>query len=246
MAPGPLFGLPSNIVQAQAPPDPSLPVGVRRSTSPRPASTERPACSLRAALCVHVAAGGVSPALVHEYLAALELAQRQLVEGLALPAPLPDYGLGDTTALDLYLYTDALEDLEVLRDPALGTRDRVSAHCRARARASGARRQAALCVAEASLLALDAAEGDGVRRSVAAALWRSLGAPSADDAAALDDFQANPQLSPLTRERARTSDGASLFVEYIDRQLGSGSPGLLPASMFLIADGATPRDSARW
>jgi hypothetical protein len=246
MAPGPLFGLPSNVAQAEAPLDPSLPAGIRRNTSPRPASTERPACSLRAPVCVHVAAGGVSPALVHEYLAALELAHGQLVVALALPAPLPDHGLGATTALDLYLHADAGEDLEVLRDPALGARDRVSAHCRARARASGARRQAALCVAEASLLGLDAAEGDGVRRSVAVMLWRLLGAPSADDAVALDDFQANPQLSPLTRERARTSDGASLLVEYIDRQLGSGSPGLLPASIFSIGGGETPRDGARW
>ena len=245
-APGPLFGLPSNIAQSETPLDASLPLGVRRSTRPRPASTERPACSLREPVCVHVAAGRVAPVLVHQYLAALESARRQLVDTLALPAPLPDYGLGDTTALDLYLYADTSEDLEVLRDPALDARDHVSAHCRARARASGARRQAALCVAEASLLGLDAAEGDGVRRSVAAALWRLLGTPSADDAAAIDDFQANPQLSPLTRERARTSDGASLFVEYIDRQLGSGSPGLLPASIFLIGDGETPKDRARW
>lgn len=251
MVPGPLFGLPSSIAPAAASPDPSLPVGIRRSASARPTSLERPVCSLHEPVCVRVTSGRVPPAIVREYLAALERAHRRLVQGLALPAPLPDHGLGDSAGLDFYL--DAIgpaassdEDLEVVRDPALFASDRVSAHCRAQARASAAARQAALCVGEAILLGLDAAEGDGVRRAVASALHGSFGEVSADDAAALDDFQANPQLSPLTRERASTSEGASLFIRHIERQVGTGNPGVLPASIFTVARGETPRQSTRW
>jgi hypothetical protein len=195
---------------------------------------------------VRVASGSVPSALTREYLLGLERAYTRLVEGLGVPAPERDQGLGETAGLDLYLYREAASELEVVRDPALTARDRTSAHCRAHAAFSSAERQAALCVAEAILLGLDAAEGDGVRRSVAAYLWSVIGDPTARDAEALDDFQANPQLSPLTRELGPASEGAALFVDYVERQLGTGSPGLLATSMFLVSGGETPRGSARW
>jgi hypothetical protein len=184
-------------------------------------------------------------ALLPQYLGALEDARSLLVGALGLPAPLPD-GLGPNPGLDLYLLAAADRDLEVVGDPRwLGT-DRTSAYCRVRPSTSEYRRQATSCVAEALLYGLDAAETPHLRRALATYLWNTAGGSSAADLDAVDRWQANPQLAPAGRELTPESAGAAQLFRYIDRRLGAGRPGALPAALFQLARGDTPAGQERW
>lgn len=186
-------------------------------------------------------------ALIDGYLSALAEAYALLVHGLGLPAPLSDAGAGGTSALDAYLFAaDAAEPFEVRRDPALSPSDRTSAHCVLAAAWSRERLHAAWCVAEAILLGLDAAEGDGVRRALAAHLASLVGGSSTALGAAIDDVQANPQLGLLTRDLHEDSAGASIFFQALDARLGASGPGVLPASLFALARARSPRGAPEW
>lgn len=212
--------------------DPGLPTGSRVLIAQRPRGLAVSSCSSREPVCVH-AERRLSSKLVDGYLQALEEARALLVGALGLPAPLADV-LGPSPGLDLYLATpDARtrDELQVLGDAPLPGSDRSAAFCRARPRREELRRQSMLCVAEALLLGLDAAETPFLRRAIAAYLWQTAGGRANADWLAIDRFQANPQLSFLGRERTRESEGAALFFHFLDRRLGSGRRGVLPAAL---------------
>jgi hypothetical protein len=216
-----------------APIDPALPTGSRRVIAPRPQGLDRSVCSAREPVCVH--ADRQLPAeLLADYAQALGEARGLLVGALGLPAPLADT-LGPGPELDLYLlprWTAGVPDeLEVLGDAPLPGSDRSSGSCRARPRREELRRQSVECVAEALLLGLDAAESPFLRRAVAAYLWHTVGGSTNADLLAIDRFQANPQLSWLGRELTPESAGAALFFHFLDRRLGAGQRGVLPAAL---------------
>ncbi len=224
--------------------DPKLPSGSRVPDEPRPVISNAGVCGLHQAVCVH-SDSSLSPALVGAYLHALEQASARLVQALGLPSPLPDAG-GPTTGLDLYLAPDAPLDVAVTPDPALTARDQRSAFCRARPSRTELERQAALCVGEALLWAVDAAETPFVRRAIAAYLWSLSGAPSPRDLDSYDTLQANPQLSLAARDAAPEAPAAALLFRYADLRLGSAEPGLLPVAMAALARGETEAGAPRW
>jgi hypothetical protein len=224
--------------------DPKLPSGAIIDEEPRPVSP-RVACGLRHAVCVHHEPA-LAPALVAEYLHALEQAVARLVDALGLPAPLSDAGLGPTPGLDLYLSRDAPLDAHVAPDAAHGKRDQRSAFCRARPSRVELSRQAASCVGEALLLGVDAAETPFVRRAIASSLWNLMGPASPRDVQAYDTLQANPQLSVAARETSPEAAGAALFFDYIDARLGSAEPGRLPVAMAALARSQTEPGALRW
>ncbi len=227
--------------RAEATLDPGLPTGSRVVIAQRPEGLERAACSAREPVCVH-AEKRLPTAVVDSYLQALEDARSLLVGALGLPAPLADV-LGPTPGLDLYLLPAARatgDELQVLGDTPLPGKDRSAAFCRAQPRREELRRQSLLCVAEALLLGLDAAETPFARRAVAAYLWHSAGGRSSADWLAIDRFQANPQLSFLGRERTPESEGAALFFHFLDRRLGATRRGVLPAALMQMSRRVAP------
>ena len=224
--------------------DPKLPSGAFIDAPARPV-LPRIACSLHESVCVHHETG-LAPALVADYLRALDQTLSRWVGALGLPAPLSDVGAGSTAGLDLYLSRDAPLDVEVAPDAALGGADRRSGFCRARPARVELRRQAALCVGEVLLLGVDAAETPFVRRAIAAATWSLMGAPSPRDLLAYDRLQANPQLSPLGREATPEAAAGALFFRYADARLGNAEAGLLPVALAALARSQTPAGALRW
>jgi hypothetical protein len=227
--------------------DPRLPSGALIPSSARPSSSSLVVCGWREPVCVHHD-HRVSPELARAYLAALEQARARLVHGLGLPPPLADMGLGSTPGLDLYLLEPASADVSVAPDPAVASDDRRSAFCVARPAAREMERQATLCVGEAVLLGLDAAETPFIRRGIATYWWSLVGMPTARDVDAADFAQANPQLCLAARDRASpdASAGAALFFDFLDARLGAGQPGLLPAALLQISRAATPPGRLRF
>ncbi|HKO95233.1 MAG TPA: hypothetical protein VJU61_28955, partial [Polyangiaceae bacterium] len=224
--------------------DPLLPTGARVQTQPRPPKPSLSYCGLHEPVCVH-AASGVSSELAQRYLEALEDARARLVGALGLPAPLHDHE-GPSSGLDFYLLPDAPSPFAVVADPRWLATDRTSGHCRARPAPEEVRRQASLCVAEAILLGLDAAEAPHLRRAIAGYLWNASGGASNADWLAIDDWQSNPQLALAGREVARDSTGAALFLRYLDRRLGANRLGNLPAALVQMSRVDTPADRTLW
>lgn len=239
-APSLLLGGGEATTKAEAPLDPGLPTGSRVVIARRPQALGLSACSAREPVCVH-GDRRVSADLLQSYIGALEEARGLLVGALGLPPPLAD-ALGPSPGLDLYLLAtpSAGDDLEVLGDAPLPGIDRSSAFCRARPLREELRRQSMTCVAEALQLGLDAAETPFARRAVAAYLWHTVGGRSNADLLAIDRFQANPQLSFLGRERTRESEGAALFFHFLDRRLGAGRRGILPAALMQMSRRVAP------
>lgn len=228
--------------------DPALPTGALIRVLPRPSDVASTACALDRAVCVHVGRG-VDATLIGPYLAAFESARRRIVGVLGLPAPLDDVGLGPGPGLDLYLsaaHEAAPTSVEVVADPRIEPDDRTSAHCRAQPSLEHAHRQAATCVAEATLLGIDAGETPQLRGAIASYLRTLVGPIDAIDLAALDDAQANPHLSVVARDRQASTAAAELALRHIDAKLGAGRPGLLPAAMAQMARGTTPFGALRW
>jgi hypothetical protein len=226
-----------------APIDPRLPTGSRMKSAARPTGFSRSACGLQQPVCAH--ADPTSAPLLPAYVAALEDAYAQIVGALGLPRPLPD-AAGPDSGLDLYLQAPEQDEIEVVSElRSLGS-DRSSAFCRARPQTAEARRQASLCVAEAALLGLDAAETPYLRRAIAAYLWQTLGGASNADLLAIDRYQANPQLSTMGRERSPESAGAALFVHYLDRRLRAGRRGILPAAIVQMSRSDAPSTGLEW
>jgi hypothetical protein len=230
--------------KSEAPIDPRLPTGSRVRAAQRPKGLPVSVCGVRQPVCVH-AQQKLSADLLAAYTDGLEEAYALLVGALGLPRPLPD-SAGPNSGLDLYLQTAAGEELEVLGDARSFGADRSSAYCRARPELREARRQASLCVAEAVLLGLDAAETPSLRRAIAAYLWQLSGGSTSADALAFDRFQASPQLSALGRELTAESAGAALFVHYLDRRLGAGRRGVLPAAVVQMSRRDAPSESLDW
>lgn len=242
--PGLLLGGEAASAPTTAALDPRLPSGARVESEARPAALPGVVCGLREPHCVHFDAR-VSPALAHTYVQALERAASDLVHGLGLPAPLPDVGRGPTPGLDLYL-DGATLDVRVVPDSSGIDGARRSAFCRARPSRAEASRQALGCVGEALLLGVNAGETPFLRRALAGYLASRVAAPTGRDLAAIDGVQANPQLSVAGRDATPDSAGASLLFAAIDRRLGSGRPGLLPAALTQLARTATPPGQPRW
>jgi hypothetical protein len=161
---------------------------------------------------------------------------------LGLPPPLPDGDRGGSSALDVYLTTDA-RDVSVepdARDVGRGT-DRASAFCVAPPDAPSVLRGATFCLAEAIALRLDAAETPFSRRGFATELWLATGTPTSADARALDDFQAHPERAVLAREESELAEGSALLFEYLDATRGRGAPASLAlATMALSARNVSP------
>jgi hypothetical protein len=224
--------------------DPLLPTGARMQEQPRPPKPALSYCGLREPVCVH-AANGVSSELAQRYLDALEDARARFVGALGLPPPLND-AWGPTPGLDLYLLPDAPSAFVVVADARWLATDRTSGHCRARPVPDELRRQASLCVAEAILLGLDAAETPHLRRAIAAYLWNATGGTSNADWLAIDDWQSNPQLALAGREVAPDSAGAALFLRYLDRRLGANRLGNLPAALVQMSRTDTPAGHSQW
>jgi hypothetical protein len=224
--------------------DPKLPSGAIVDAEPRPPSP-RVACGLGEPVCVHHEPA-LSPALVAAYVQALEQARVRWVGALGLPPPLSDAGLGPTPGLDLYLLPGAPLDVAVAADPARSQRDQRSAFCRARPSRVELSRQVALCVLEAVLMGVDAAETPFTRRAIAAYVWSLAGPVSPRDLVAYDRLQSNPQLSVLAREAAPEAAAGALFFAHVDARLGSAERGLLPVAMAMLARGQTAPGALRW
>ncbi|MEO8181636.1 MAG: hypothetical protein ABI895_22605 [Deltaproteobacteria bacterium] len=230
--------------KVEAPIDPHLPTGSRVRGSPRPKGLPASVCGVRQPVCVH-AERKLSDELLAAYSNGLEDAYALLVGALGLPRPLPD-GAGPSSGLDLYLLPTVGNELEVLGDARTLGADRSSAFCRAPPELREARRQASLCVAEAALWGLDAAETPFLRRAIAAYLWQLSGGSTSADLLAFDRFQQSPQLSALGRELTAESAGAALFVHYLDRRLGTGRRGVLPAAVVQMSRRDSPSLNLEW
>jgi hypothetical protein len=229
--------------------DPWLPTGARVFAGPsRPAEApEVPACSWKRPVCVHGArAVGQDEALAA--LSALENAYEALILTLGLPAPISDWGRGGSDALDLYLGDSAGAPVEVGLDaPEPTSVDQASGFCMARP-GSGTSwdRIAALCVAEASALRLDASASPHARRGFAAHLWRVVGRPESADWRTIDEFQSHPELAVASRDRTLRSEGAGLLLDFLQARLSAAFPGLLATSLIALGASKTAPDSARW
>lgn len=243
--PGLLLGGGMDAPRAPTDLDPRLPTGALLRTEPRPRDLSMSFCGLREPVCVHHAADLPLDAS-QAYLSALEDARALLVGALGLPPPLKDPGLGPTSGLDLYLLQAGPSDLAVVPDPRRHSTDRSSAHCRARPSREEHRRQATLCVGEALLLGLDAAETPYLRRAIAAYLWNTVGQPTTADLDAIDTLQANPQLGVAGRELASDSAGAALLFHYTEQRLGLGRPGTLPAALVQLSRAHTAAGLPQW
>ena len=228
--------------------DPWLPTGTGVFSAERPVSgDEPPACSLKRPVCVH-RAPGTSPEAALRVLGALEQAYERLVLAMALPPPLGDLGRGGSSALDLYLFPGADLELSVGHDsPEVDFADRAAAFCRLQMPEHAAvQRAATLCVAEAVALGLDAAESPHLRRALATHLWWVAGRPTDKDLEAIDDVQTRPQRAVLTSARDRYSEGAALFLEYLDTTYSQGNPGALGVSLVAIGAGKTAPGASDW
>jgi hypothetical protein len=243
--PGLLWGGGMDAPPAPTDLDPRLPTGAMLHTEPRPQHLPMSFCSLREPVCIHHAAN-LPLDSSQAYLSALEEARALLVGALGLPAPLEDPGLGPTSGLDLYVLQEGPSDVAVVADPRRHSADRSSAHCRARPLPEEYRRQATLCVGEALLFRLDAAETPYLRRAIAAYLWNTVGQPTKADLDAIDTFQANPQLGVAGRDLASHSAGAALFFHYTDQRLGLGRPGTLPAALVQLSRAHTKAGQPQW
>jgi hypothetical protein len=102
------------------------------------------------------------------------------------------------------------------------------------------------CLAELSLLGLDAAEGPGVRRGLATYLSTQVALPNAATLAAIDDAQANPQVNVVSRDLDALSAAAVLFWGYLDASWSVATPGTLPAAMFAMSRGRTTGSLTDW
>jgi hypothetical protein len=201
-------------------------------------------CGLQRPVCVQLEAR-VPLASGQLYLSALEQAWDRFVGALGLPAPLPDFGLGPSAGLDLYLMADAPPELELGADPRRSLEDRSSGFCRVRPSASEARRHAAACLLEVMLLGLDAAETPHARRAIATELRLAAEPPTASDYRSFDDLQANPQLGVLTRDANDVSPAAALWFRYAAATLAASPTSFAPA-LLQLARGSTAPGEPEW
>jgi hypothetical protein len=206
-----------------------------------------PACSFRAALCVHAGRGARAETVLGT-LADLERARRALVEGIGAPPPLADGRLGGGSQFDLYLVPpDALPPAalgaQTARDDLVaGPQDRASAFALLREDTpSGCVRQNLVTRALASSIqwGLDAGDDPTVREANAAYL-AELVAPCGEVTDTLvDDFQAHPELALFHPSGAADQGTSMVFPWYLDWSLGSGAPGTVPLALTAIGTQTT-------
>jgi hypothetical protein len=236
--------------------DPRLPTGSEFGTSERPdrgdLSSEPPACSARASVCVH-RSPGVTGETALAALAAIETAYEKLVFALGLPAPLGDEGRGGSDALDWYLQatddvSQGYERVTVAADPRrLGGFDRAAGFCRALADPGVLLdRAATLCVGEAIALRLDPGETPFLRRAFATELWWITGAPTSLDFEAIDRVQSRPDLAVAGSELDANAEGSALFLEYLETARSIAGPGALSTALFAAAAQSTPASADRY
>jgi hypothetical protein len=242
--PGLLWGGGTDSPRVAAHVDPLLPTGALVVSQARPALARR-FCSLRVPVCVHHAAS-LPADLGAAYLLALEDAHARLVGALALPRPLADPGLGPTSGLDLYLLPEGPRELVVASDPRMLSDARTSAHCRVRPSREAHRHHAAVCVAEAILMGLNAAETPYFRRAIAAYLASTIEGPATAALQAIDTLQDNPQLTVVGRELAPESEGGELLLHYLDKRLAAARPGPLPVALLQLARTGTAAGRLEW
>jgi hypothetical protein len=199
----------------------------------------------------------ISAAAASLFLSNLEIAYRYWVETLGLPPARPDAGLGPTPGLDLYLVPGSAA-LSVHVDP-LRDAERASVHCRAGV-AAPPLETAALCLAEAIVANVSAAETPAVRRSLAQLLFAQSFARS--DRGALGEAQSTPERAPLrrdlgrdpgrdsgrdaTRDSGRDAAAGSLFFQFLDERYGFGQPGHLPLALLSLAHPSTAPAAPEW
>lgn len=230
--------------------DALLPTGPRAVWAPRPIA-ERAAnargdvdvsrqCAPDFPVCVH---GGSSAARTR----AVELlgrAYRSWRYVQDMPAPLGDGALGGGPELDVYLTSDspggAQSGVSVYQDPPSLRADRASAWCTIEA-ARLTPRAAALCVAEASAVAIDAASGPGMRRGWASYEVASMAPPDVVTLRALDDAQREPFQPLLSRELSTRSEAAYAFWAFVDEAWATGGRGRLPLAMLQLSSAVGPR-----
>ncbi len=225
--------------------DPRLPKGARIwPAAERPVMDQPGACSPSRPVCVHQARSA-DAALGLRALSALERAYDDLVLGLELPVPLLDRD-GGSPALDLYLSDAEGRGLSVFGDARrLGGFDRQSGFC-VYGGAGALERAATTCLGELIALRLDAGVTPHLRRAYATHLWWAVGRPDDLDLAAVADVQAHPERAIATRERTRSSEGAALLLEYLDRRRGSGGAGTLSTGLIALAANQTPPGAWLW
>lgn len=165
-------------------------------------------------------------------MAALEQAYERLVFALGMPAPLSDFGLGASDALDAYL-TESAALLVESDAPGPGLFTESSGFCEL-PNVDGVllARAATQCVGEAIALRLDASEPPHLRRAFATWLWWLVGAPTSLDVEAIDAVQAHPERAIASRELSYDSEGAAIFFEYLESARSARPWGELAAALF--------------
>lgn len=237
--------------------DPALPTGHRAGWRPRPefatAGTNRPVvadkrslvdeqtrqCAVEFPVCVH----GTRPELRTRTLDLVARAYRRWSYVLGKPAPLGDGELGGGPEFDVYLTqeTDAALEagLAVHLDLPQLRADRTSAWC-AFGETRLTERAAALCIAEASALGIDAATGPGMRRGWASDQVEAISPADAHVYAAYDEAQREPNKPLLSRELSLRSEAAAAFWAFVDQAWGVDGRGKLPLAMLHLASAHSP------
>ncbi len=226
--------------------DPLLPTGDALRAAPRPAGYQPWGCSAVEPVCLFTenAAPNASQASareLEEQLDALAKAYTRLVRVVGLPAPRLGYGAGRPPALDLYLGFSGEGPGRALPEPRLEPEDSAPSFCVAARGHGSPRRIAALCVAEASLLGVNAASRPKVRRDIAEYLW-TLWSGESLDLTGLDDLQARPERGLLSPQGAASSWP---FFAHVDAQLGT-AVGHLPVALLQLARGRTAPGALQW
>ena len=218
-----------------------LPAGAPIESVPRPESENLPVCSTERPVCVHP--GGETDAAALQALSALESAYERVVLALSLPPPLPDGGLGGSDALDAYLVPRDSAFSAVADDLAGTPFAAASASCRLPVGDSiRIERAAVQCVTEAVVMRLDPGEPPHLRRAFATWMWWLVGFPTALDFEAIDAAQAHPEAAIGARDLTPLSEGAALFFEFLETELGAGELAELNTALFSTA--ASPRPPA--
>ena len=209
-------------------------------------------CSFRHAVCVHTRRG-VSPEVALGALGDLERAAALLFDTLALPAPLADGRHGGGPAFDLYFVSPSHPALggamiaTARDDPEPSRFDRASAFALVREDVTSVplrRHLAVRGLASAVGWSVDAAEAPEVRESIAAYLAELTTPYGTLTAELIDDFQSHPERA-VVAPGAQGPEGLAL-PWYLDGILGSGTPGIVPTALAVVAGQRTPDGAHRW
>jgi hypothetical protein len=213
------------------------PAALPRPKPPRP-SASPVGCSAFEPLCVHLGSFDVPP----DAQRILEAAERAFAayRALGLPRPLPDDRRGGSPAFDLYVEPAIDDPASFADDPSSVFRfDRASAYAVVPPVAPGppcaTDAMVARVVAQAILLGLDAATGDGTLAAGSTYLAQVVAPCPALETAAVDLVQRSPERAILRSSRGRPS-GDLLFPWFLDAAYGAADDGAVFA--MLVTAGA--------